>query len=1257
MTNMPWRISIDAGGTFTDCVGEDPQGRLRVCKVLSSGVVRLRGSCVREGVRLVRAQRAMRGMRVRIDADARTWTVVSVRDDVLVLDRWDGGKPNRQCVVEIGSEEAAPLLGTRLLTDTACDEALAPMIMRLATTRATNALLERRLPRVGLFVSEGFGDLLLIGDQRRSDLFRVRIVRPPPLTEFVYEVSGRLDARGHEVRSPDRSQWSEAIARAIKDGCEIFAICLMHAWANDAHERALEESMRACGGPPVVRSSDIAARIGYWARGQTACVEAALEPVLGAYLAEIEGCVGSGRVRVLTSSGGLRPVSSFRKVDALVSGPAGGVLGALAEGRRLGMDRIISFDMGGTSTDVARCDGDVPRTPRHEVGGVGVLREAVAIETVAAGGGSICEVLDGRVRVGPRSAGADPGPACYGRGGPLTLTDVNLLLGRIDPARFEIPLDMEAARRRLGDLRSALARQQEGEVPNDEALLSGLLAIADERMSNAIGRISVRQGYDPRNYVLVAFGGAGGQHACAVGDRLGITRVLVPARASVLSAVGVGAARLERSQIRQVLRPLDVLGDQGLREIREELRHACVEALRGDGAGGKYLCTCEVRLRRQGQENTIGVVLGPDDGVTQISRRFRERERAMFGACGTHSIEVESLIVRVCENNEEIEPDEPIGVIRVCTPVRSAQVFDGHAWCEVGVFERDELACGDAIVGPALVREASTSIWISRGWRGVMQRSKALLLERVEKADTPAVTDGTLGREIVVRRLESICEHMGEALRRMSVSVNVRERMDYSCGVLDTQGRLIASAPHIPVHLGALGACVRRVVKVLGPFDEGDIAITNHPAFGGSHLPDVTVVQGVHDARGTLIGYVGSRAHHAEIGGISPGSMPARAQHLAEEGVVIPAMFLVRRGQAYWERLERMLRDTAYPSRCPEDNLADLRAQVAAGRLAGEQMRLLHAEIGSLRLGEAMDWIVAHTRGLVREAVRGLGPMCRSCTVYLDEGDAIRVQISIVDETLLVDLRETDDQRRDGLNAPLSVTRSAVAYVVRLLLGREVALNDGLLDDVVVRTRPGSLLDPAFHEDPARCPPVSAGNVEISQLLVEAMIGALELCASSQGTMNNLILGNDTFGLYETIGGGSGAGDGFCGCDAVHSHMTNTAIGDAEVVEQRVPIRIERFAVRRGSGGIGAFRGGDGIVRTIRALTPMELTVVTQRRVHPPFGMRGGRTGALGAQRVIRADGTEDVLASSDHALLETGDCVEMSTPGGGGWGTPPQDS
>ena len=1255
MSDGLWRISVDAGGTFTDCVGVDPSGREIVCKVLSSGVVRVRGVIEREGVRVAHTQRALCGMLARVDGDANPRRIVGIRDDLLVLDGWEHAHDGRRCVVEIGSGEVAPLLGARLLTDTPAGEALPAMWLRLATTRATNALLERRFGRVGLFVSEGFGDLLRIGDQRRGNLFRLAITRPVPISEFVYEVSGRLNAGGQEVASPDRQQWGEAIVRAIDDGCEVLAICLMHAWASDTHERAFEAMVRERCSLPVLRSSDVAARMGYWARAQTTCVEAALEPVLGAYLSEIERCVGNGRVRVLTSGGGLRPVRSFRSVDALVSGPAGGVLGALKEARRLGFDRIISFDMGGTSTDVARCEGDVPRSPTHEVGGVRMLREAVAIETVAAGGGSICEAVDGRVRVGPRSAGADPGPACYGRGGPLTLTDVNLLLGRIDPAHFEVPVDVEAARRRLGDLREDLLRQG-GEVSGEDELLAGLVVIADERMSDAIRRISVRQGYDPSVYVLVAFGGAGAQHACGVSERLGISRVLVPARASVLSAEGLRVARAERVQERQVLQRLDRLGQRGLDGMLDAMRTACEDELRQDGVAGTIQFAIELHLRRLGQESTIAVPLCPGDGMERIEERFCEREAAMFGATGMQPIEIESLIVR----GRPYEMGQDGGPImageRVARPADSARVFDGRVWREVGAFSRTDLAAGDVIDGPALVCEASTSIWIASGWRCVVQHSGALLLDRTQRSDGRVVLRGTLGREVVVRRLDAICEHMGEAIRRMSVSVNVKERMDYSCGVLDPQGRLVASAPHIPVHLGALGACVRRVIEALGPLGEGDVAITNHPAFGGSHLPDLTVIQGVHDDGGRLIAYIASRAHHAEIGGISPGSMPAAARCLEEEGVVIAPMLLVRGQMADWDAFGRLLRDGPYPSRCPWDNLADTRAQVAAGRLAGEQMRALHREIGGERLSEAMDWIRAHTRGLVRDAIGGLdAPEGASFEVHLDQGDAIRVRLSIDGGLLVVDLRETDDQRPDGLNAPLCVTRSAVAYVVRLILDREVALNDGLLDQVVVRTRRGSLLDPVFCADPARCPAVSAGNVEISQLLVEAMVGALGLSASSQGTMNNLILGNDSFGLYETIGGGSGAGEGFHGCDAVHTHMTNTAIGDAEVVEQRTPLRIERFSIRRGSGGAGAFRGGDGIVRTIRALSPMELTVVTQRRVQSPFGMHGGAAGKRGAQCVIRTDGRRETLASSDHAMLQAGDRVEILTPGGGGWGRPPQ--
>lgn len=1264
-----WRLWIDTGGTFTDALGIDPSGALRRAKVLSSAA--LRGRVLeRIGPERVRINqswgagpRALVGMalvRPGAAADAATVTAFDPKASVLSI---RGPTPEPGELIELRADEEAPILCARLLTDTPPGGTPPPIAMRLGTTRGTNALLERRGGRVALFLTRGHGDLLEIGTQQRPDLFALDIRKPAPLHERIVEVPGRLGPDGAEIEPLDLAAVEVAARSLLAEGVDIAAVALLHAWANPAHEHALGDLLRSLGFRHVSLSSALAPMIRILPRAQTAVVNAYLSPVIDRYLSRIAGALRAGEagsraaLHVMTSAGGLVGATEFRPKDSLLSGPAGGVVGAAAAGRAAGFDRIIAFDMGGTSTDVSRYDGGHAYVFEHEVGGASIVAPALAIESVAAGGGSICGVEDGRLTVGPRSAGADPGPACYGAGGPLTVTDCNLLLGRIDPRRFGVPLDEAAARRRLAELVAELDHQTDTAHDPDE-VLEGLVRIADERMAAAIAQVSIKQGYDPASYALVCFGGAGGQHACAVARRLGIRRIVVPPDAGLLSAAGLGAAAIERFAERQVLQPLDTLD---LRGLLRALEQEAAQAVGREGVDPASIAVTRrvATIRLAGQETSLAIDLAADPSNAEAAAAFVERYRAVYGdAPPDRPIEVEALRVIAAAEPGPAPARTPAPAASAELPHRRRLRVAGR-WVEAVVMERDSLTEGTRLAGPALILEQHTTTFVDHGWTATVAPSGALVLTDGGAADSGTLSSAPAAArdEIAAGRLLSIARDMGEMLRRTALSVNVKERLDFSCAILDASGHLAVNAPHIPVHLGALGVCVRRLREVIemGP---GDSVVTNHPAFGGSHLPDVTVVTPVFAPGGTLIGYVASRAHHAEIGGSRPGSMPTDARTLAEEGVVIPPMHLVRAGRANWEEVERLLSSGPYPSRTVADNLADLRAQLAA-TLAGA------AALAAFARDEGPDIVHAAMASLADRAARGIararaalaarpGPLHGGS--FMDDGSPIRVRIDASGPRLVIDWTGSAPVHPGNLNATAAIVRSAVIYVLRLLVNEPLPLNEGFLRDVDLRI-PTGMLNPEFPHDPALCPAVAGGNVETSQRLVDTMIRALGLAASSQGTMNNLIFGNERFGFYETVCGGAGAGPGFRGASAVHTHMTNTRITDAEILERRYAVRLERFAVRRGSGGRGHWPGGDGVVRELRFLAPCSLSLLTQHRTTGPAGAAGGLPGAPGRQHLIRADGTTEVLPSIAGAQVHPGDRLILETPGGGGWGVPDQDS
>ncbi|HWB07332.1 MAG TPA: hydantoinase B/oxoprolinase family protein [Verrucomicrobiales bacterium] len=1214
----PWLIAADRGGTFTDCLAREPMGRVRRCKVLSRGVLRL----------AVEQRAGERALAVRLPEDGlpeeffRGWqctcggkrlTVLhSSGDGVLTFEEtmpatWQAG-----AAVDLLTGESAPIIGTRLLTHTPLHSEFPEIEFRLATTLATNALLEGTGARTALFITKGFADLPEIGDQRRADLFALGHVREPALYDAVVEVSARMDAKGGILAALDGAALRSAAETLAASGFHSAAVALMHSDVNAEHEEALAAVLREAGFTSISLSSRLAPVIRLLPRTQTAVVNAVLAPVMNAFVESVRTPPGRSAKRfyLMASSGGLEEPEGFHPKDSLLSGPAGGVRGCAALAKSCGVTRALTLDMGGTSTDVARWDGGFLYQFEQHHGRSVILAPSLRIETVAAGGGSICDVTGEGLTVGPRSAGADPGPACYGGGGPLTLTDVNLLLGRLDPARAGIPLSAGPARERLTQLKAKMAEHGLPVPEDDTPLLRGLLDIAVGRMAEAVRRISVRDGCDPAQYTLIAFGGAGPQHACAIAEQLGMKGILVARDAGVLSASGALHAPVEAFAVRQMLQPLaGALLHSAIAKMEDEALSRL-----GQGQGVIQRRIAELRLRGQ---NTSLAIDFTHPG--ELDAAYRAEHARLYG----YELPAASVIELVSLR----------AVAAVSSPEPEREEFPEDA---------------PATSGPDLIQDAFSTLVIEPGWQAVQGTRGTWRLTRAGTTAERSEVAAAAVAELFRCRFQGMVDAMGGMLKRTAISTNVKERMDYSCALLDAGGHLVMNAPHIPVHLGALGECVRRVAALLPP-QPGDVFVTNDPAFGGSHLPDVTVLCPVFGLSGNLLGWTANRAHHAEIGGITPGSMPAEATCLAEEGVVIPPMHLVRGGKSCEEDIAALLTDSPWPTRALADNLADLRAQLAAARHGAQALLSMCESSGEEEVSARLASLTTQAREAFARRLARAGAFDVSATEHLDDGTPIAVRLKHADGRLAVDFTGSGAVHPGNRNATTAIVRSAVLYVLRLWTGEAIPLNEGMFDavDLII---PEGILQPVFDNDPRRSPAVVGGNVETSQRLVDTLIRALELEACSQGTMNNVIFGNASFGHYETIGGGAGAGPDYHGLSAVHTHMTNTAITDPEIIERRYPVRIEEFSIRRGSGGAGRRRGGDGIIRSYRFLEPLTVSLLTEHRTQHPFGMKGGKPGTCGRQTLIREENVRE-LPGTARIAIQSEDLLKIETPGGGGWG------
>ncbi len=1238
-----WQLYLDAGGTFTDCLGQSPTGDTQRFKVLSHSALRGTASQRLSHHRLAIAQQWPSQQDIFAGYTLRqlggVWQGTVRRSDLqagwIEVDRALPKVAAFPFEIELSADEEAPVLAARLLTGTLLEQPLPRFTLRLGSTRGTNALLERKGARVALLITQGFEDLLLIRNQQRPDLFALDVQKPAPLYHQVFAVPERLRADG-SVEQALSEEAIDNLVNAVKvSDCDTVAIALLHAYRYDAHEQRLAQALREAGYAYVSASAALAPVLRLLPRAETAVVNAYLAPVIEHYLQRIQQAMPEGHIQLMTSAGGLQGATRFSPKDSLLSGPAGGVVGAAGVARACGIDRILTLDMGGTSSDVARYDQGFEYVFETQVGPAHLLSPAVAVETVAAGGGSCCTFDGQKLAVGPDSAGATPGPACYGAGGPLTLTDVNLLLDRLDPATVSIPLDRQAARQAL--------HQAKGDADlSDEELLRGFLRIAHEKMAAAIRRISVQQGYDPQGYALLAFGGAGGQHACAVAELLGISQVLLPREAGILSAVGMQQARLERFATRQVLQPWAEAKSQ-LANWIERLQQQAQAYLAGEGLSEAdiELAPPLLYLRLRGQNQSLEISYQPQHPVPA---QFEAAYRRLYGHwIADRELELEAVKV--------IARQRQAALAAVHLPEK---MYAPQADRQLGahpVFNWEQLQPGAQLDGPALIVSTLSTTFVEQGWQVQVDEALHLRLQRMaalaQEGSAPPAEAVQL--ELFSRRFQAVALEMGALLQRTSFSVNVKERLDFSCALLDPEGRLIANAPHIPVHLGSLGVCVRAVCKALD-LHPGEVAITNHPGYGGSHLPDVTLIAPVHDQAGYLLGYVANRAHHAEIGGKRPGSMPPDARNLAEKGVVIPPLKLVENDEVQWSRIEALLTEGDHPTRDLAENLADLNAGLASIRRGCAGLQQMATQFGRGQVWHFQQQILAYAQEQLRQQLAPWKPGRYEAEESLDDGSLLRVSWDLSPEQIAIDLSGSTAVHPGNLNANPAIVNSAIVYVLRLLVAAPIPLNEGLMTRVQL-TLPAGMLNPPFPSDPRQCPAVVGGNVETSQRLVDTLLKALGLAACSQGTMNNLLFGNDTFGYYETIGGGTGAGPGFAGASGVHQHMTNTRMTDPEVLELRYPVQVMHFGLRRGSGGQGAYPGGEGIIRRLRFGEPVELTVLTQHRAVAPYGLAGGGAGRTGAQWVIRADGQRKPLAGIDQAQLQAGDEVEIHTPGGGAYG------
>ncbi|MEG4443094.1 hydantoinase B/oxoprolinase family protein [Microcoleus sp. AT9_B5] len=1224
-----WQFWIDRGGTFTDIVAQSPDGKLVIHKLLSENPERYTDAAV-QGIRDI----------LRIPADA---------------------------AIPAAEIEA----------------------IKMGTTVATNALLERKGDRTILLITKGFGDALRIGYQNRPNIFARHIVLPQMLYDRVIEVAERYSAQGEELTAVN-PEFIPSLQQAYDEGIRSCAIVFMHGYRYSEHEKQVAKIAREIGFTQISVSHEVSPLMKLVSRGDTAVVDAYLSPILRRYVEQVisqlieadsgnEGLLMPNsqcpipnaqfpKLMFMQSNGGLVDAAQFQGKNSILSGPAGGIVGAVQTSKKAGFDKIITFDMGGTSTDVAHFNGEYEREFETEIAGVRLRSPVMAIHTVAAGGGSIVFFDGARYRVGPESAGANPGPACYRKGGPLTVTDCNVMLGKIQPDFFpkvfglngDLPIAPDVVKQKFGQLAGEIGGERTA-----EEVAEGFLAIAVEKMANAVKKISLQRGYDVSEYTLCCFGGAGGQHACAIADALGMKRVFIHPYAGVLSAYGMGLADVRAIRERAIEQQLNAELLPDLHYILAELEAEGKRELNRRGAENtenesEVLVVSKLRLKYQGSDSVLAVNFADNIEVMQAEFEAAHRQRYSF-IMPEKALIVEAVSVEVVERMDvpeasTISPSCGTGILPVA-PISTVQTYVAGGWRATPVYQRDDLRSHDCISGPAMIVEATGTNIIEPGWEGEITENNDLILNRrgtqvdagnigLHSRLSAAKSDPVL-LEIFNNLFRAIAEQMGVTLQNTSSSVNIKERLDFSCAIFDKNGQLVANAPHIPVHLGSMSESVEALILAQGNANQpGDVYVSNNPYNGGTHLPDITVITPVFDRDSSLpLFYVASRGHHADIGGITPGSMPPNSTTVTEEGILLDNFLLVSDGNFLEKKLLELLTAGNFPVRNSAQNIADLQAQIAANKRGAEELIEMVQHYGIETVQAYMGFVQDNAEESVRRVIDVLQD--GEFTYPMDSVGQIKVAITIDKSarSAKIDFTGTSPQQTNNFNAPAAVCKAAVLYVFRTLVDDDIPLNAGCLKPLEIINPEGCMLNPRY---PAA---VVAGNVETSQNITDALYCALEVMAASQGTMNNFTFGNQRYQYYETICGGSGAGADFDGTDAVQTHMTNSRLTDPEVLEWRFPVLLESFEILANSGGNGYHRGGNGVVRRVRFREAMTAGILSGRRVISPCGLNGGEAGKVGRNYVERVDGKFEELGSTATVEMQPGDVFVIETPGGGGYG------
>ena len=1195
-----WQFWIDRGGTFTDIVARRPDGSLRSYKLLSENPEHYQDAAI-QGIR-----------------------------DLLKVD----------------SRDAIP---------TECIE-----LVKMGTTVATNALLERKGARTALVITAGFRDALRIAYQNRPHLFTRNIELPELLYERTIEIDERVTANGEVLQPVDLVAARRELQLAYDSGIRSVAIVLMHGYRFDSHEQQIAEAARQIGFTQISPSSRVSPLMKLVSRGDTTVVDAYLSPILRRYVSQVTDALGDARLMFMQSNGGLVDADLFHGKDAILSGPAGGIVGAARTAAMAGHDKIISFDMGGTSTDVAHYDGEYERAFDTQVAGVRIRAPMMQINTVAAGGGSILHFDGSRYRVGPDSAGANPGPACYRRGGPLTVTDANVLLGRLVPEFFpkvfgpnaDAALDLDVVQTKFADL-TADINARTGQQLQPEDVAAGFRKIAVENMAIAIKKISTQRGHDVSRYTLNCFGGAGGQHACDIADTLGMSHIFLHRLAGVLSAYGMGLADMRLMREKAVEQTLEEAVVPVLQSALDEITREAVREMRGQGVPDECISVlCNVHLRYEGSDSALVVPFGDLDTIISGFEAAHKSRYGLIMRDKEHVVEAVSVeVIGKTETTENPEEDTPVRDTPL-EPRAHVQLYTKGHWRETPVYDSADLLAGDRVEGPAIIIEPNSTAVVEAGWRAEISPRYNLVMNRVMPLERRAAigTDvDPVMLEIFNNLFMSIAEQMGSTLENTAYSVNIKERLDFSCALLDPDGNLVANAPHIPVHLGSMGESVRTIIRAnKDKIAPGDVYVLNAPYNGGTHLPDITVITPVFDDTGKeILFFVANRGHHADVGGTTPGSMPPDSTTVEEEGVLIDNFKLVERGRYREHAILDLLRAGKYPARNPKQNIADLRAQIAANEMGMHEIYKMIEQYGI----DVVHAYMRHVQDNAEEQLRRVLVDLQdgSFAYQMDDGAEISVDIRIdrKSRSAVIDFSNSSPQQPNNFNAPAAVCRAAVLYVFRTLIDDDIPLNEGCLRPIQIINPEGSILNPR--------PPgaVVAGNVETSQVITDCLYGALGIMSGAQGTMNNFTFGNDVHQYYETIGGGSGAGPGFAGADGVQTHMTNSRLTDPEVLEWRFPVLVQGFEIRHGSGGRGKYSGGNGVRRRILFREPLTAAILSGHRKVPPIGLAGGEPGAIGRNWVERADGTRVSLNGTAEIEMAPGDVFVIETPGGGGYGHP----